>query len=211
MKDPILLDPHLNANLPPIITTDVSVMRTKNYFLPGTCVVCNAPKSMGHKVQAGHSIQYGRTQVSLSLDFPVCPDCGSVQDEFIHNARIGAAIGGGLALLGGIIYYIVLSTSTGAKFSENCGAFFCYPIIGFFVLWYVAYQVLNLMLPRPVRERKKRIDNAVKIVFFDGMYVNYRFQNAIYAELFRTLNTMPSGTDLSKLVNPPANPPAPGV
>jgi hypothetical protein len=210
MKDPALLNPNLNANLPPVTPTDVSVIRMKNYIMPGTCVVCNAPKSMGHKVQAGHTIQYGRTQVSLSLDFPVCPDCGSVQDEFIHNARIGAAIGGGLAVLGAIIYYIVLTSSTGAKFSENCGAFFCYPIIGFFALWFVAYQALNLLLPKQVRERKKRIDKSVKIVFFDGMYVNYQFQNAIYAELFRTLNTIPAGTDLSKLVNPPSVPPTLG-
>ena len=213
MKNKLLADPNLNSSLPLIQPDDVSIPRFgKKFLYPKKCVVCNSPDFEGYKKTLTHSIKSGNITNTLNMDLPLCQTCGAVGDEYKHNIGLGAAIAGVLAIAAIVIYSLAASIIQKIPLSQTFGSTFCIGLIGFFVAWFLAYQVLNLMLPQMVKERKKRIDGAAKIVYFDNQYINIRFQNSTFAEAFRSVNTLPTGEDLKKVMDQMTGlPPLPGA
>jgi energy-coupling factor transporter transmembrane protein EcfT len=208
MKNKMLADPSLNSSLPPIQPDEVSIPRLgKKFLYPKKCVVCNAPDFEGYKKHLSHSIKSGNTTSSLTMDLPLCQTCGAVRDEYKRNIGLGAAIAGVLAISVIVIYSLAASIIQKIPLSQTFASVFCISLIGFFVVWLISIQVLNLMLPQPVKERKKRIDDTAKMVYFDNAYINLRFQNSIFAEAFRSVNTLPTGEDLKKVMDQMTNPP----
>ena len=185
-----MLDPHLNDSMPPAEDTTVSLLRTTTYSMPGTCPVCSEPRLGGTgKIQTSNSYRSGNMKYTLSLAFPICQKCTSIQQLFSKYSNKAMLIAIPFGVIGAAVVVILGTSNPGS----DAGGYICGSIFAGFVLWGIATAIINPILtkklPKTLRDRNSRIGGAAAISSFSPTHVSFKFKNKAYAAAFQLLNT----------------------
>ncbi len=181
-----ITDPNFNKHLPPLEWKNVSLPRSEKYFMPERCVVCTAP-SGEETIRTTHQQVSGRIRASLSLDFPLCDECKAVDDTIRKNSMLASLVAFGVAVLGFVSFMMVMYFTR-----SQPGIMICPGLIGAAVLFALLLALLNWLFgkryPKPIHERQKRIDTAVRITSFASANIFFQFSNVEFARLFKQVN-----------------------
>lgn len=171
----------------------VTVPRVTTYHMPGICVACGKPLNGSNaKIKASVQQTSGNLRTTLSLDFPLCSDCNSVQQTFtkISNKALGIAA----AIIGPLAVIFVIVGLLTVKSSSDQGGIWGGAICGGFILWMVVYgiiqAVLNKKQPEDVQKLHNLIGKSVGITGFTSTNVTFKFASESFATMFSALNTL---------------------
>lgn len=175
----------------------VKTLYYNSFNMPQTCVVCGhgSEPGMSWKVSNSKSNWSGKRTTTLSLEFPLCPECYTVSRE-----KGGAKF---LKVVGILVAIMLCLTTAGLVASDTIENPFLGWGIGIAVTFAAVFGINRLAdsinqkgLTPEQRELRKRVKRSIRIKSFNapklfdksGGSILFEFENQAFASAFSTLN-----------------------